>query len=98
MTGKNGNGSGEYKSCTTIPAPGSEQLGVLLAEVQLACVNLGDLIEKLGRRLNATQLALLTGEHRINVQASKTVSNRKWLADHERRLRSLEGLGKTDAE
>lgn len=73
----------------TDPAP-PEELAAKLQEVVEALANLGELGADLKRMLSATRLAQLASEGRLNVHSAKIIGTRRWLADHESRLRDAE--------
>lgn len=84
----------------TVPAPEDLEgrLAHQLAEVELACANVYQALEKVALTVRQIKLATLTVEHRQNAQREKLVSGGRILLDHERRLRALEGLTDTAAE
>ena len=77
---------------STLPAPGADDLSGQMAELQLAIAHAGEALAKVSTLLLQVRLAQNTLEHKTNVQRSKLVAGGRWLADHERRLRKLEGL------
>ncbi len=52
---------------TTVRAPDDDLLG-LMRELQAVLMRTSELCAKLSRKLTMVELAVLTGEHRLNVQ------------------------------
>ncbi len=79
----------------TIPVPKDPQgqLAHDLSELKLAMARVYECLERVAKSVMRVELCELTVEHRQNTQREKLVAGGRWLADHERRLRVLEGLG-----
>ena len=79
----------------TTPAPKDTEarLAYDLAELRLAMARVYECLERVSVSVSRIEMAELTAEHRLNVQRSKLVAGGRIVVDHERRLRTLEGLG-----
>lgn len=76
----------------TDPAPSvpAGQLGQQLAELELACARVGELVGKVMYTVNAIKVSQLTVEHRTHAIHEAKINDRRWLVDLERRVRELE--------
>ena len=74
---------------STNPAP-PDTFASELAELRGALEVVGELCSKLLHKLTVTQIAQLASEHTQNVARAKRVADRRWLGDHERRVREVE--------
>jgi hypothetical protein len=61
-----------------------------LAELRAALENTSALLTRVATHMARLELAELTAEHRLNTQREAKIADRRWLVDHERRLRELE--------
>lgn len=82
----------------TVPAPADleAKLGQQLAQLELACANIGDLLGKINFTINAIKMSALTTEHRTHVIHEAKRNDRRWLVDLERRVRVLESPPPTE--
>lgn len=83
----------------TDPAPEDEagKLGQQLAELELACARVGELVGRVMYTVNAIKVSQLTVEHRTHAISAAKRNDRLWLVNLERRMRVLEGLGEPTA-
>jgi hypothetical protein len=77
---------------STNPAPPDSDLSAKIVEVVEALGRFGELAAELKLMFQTTRLAQLTLEHKANVSRAKRVADRRWLGDHEMRLRESERL------
>jgi hypothetical protein len=89
-------GSGEYRAAgpaeSTTPSPPPDDLSAKIAEVVSVLGRFGEIAAELRTLFQATRLAQLTLEHKSNVNRAKRIADRRWLGDHEMRLRETERL------
>ncbi len=74
---------------STTPAPPTTFQGEL-AELRGALESAGELMAGLLKKLTVTQIAQLASEHTQNVARAKRIADRRFLGDHERRMREVE--------
>lgn len=108
-------GSGEYRAAgpaeETIPSPADAENNVSfqLAELQIVAQRMGEaaaelrtMADRFGVQLRSLKVAVLTGEHRANVQRAKIIAGGRVLVAHEREIRELrselEGLKLASAQ
>ena len=69
------------------------KLGQQLAELELACARVGELVGRVNQTVTLIKLSQLTVEHRTHAISEAKRNDRRWLVDLERRVRGLESEG-----